>query len=176
MTMDIRPKLAKPMDLQEYADAEWAKEQQALGGESISAEQFMDEYCKTLSPAVAEYLIRTAGPIVWKFAEAFREASEKNLRSERDQFEKLFEDAHRRITKAEAEVGELRQELARWRALDKHLPQFYAIGDDATATLAVELTETEEILNRVKAKNEELESEVEELKRALRATGIGNEG
>lgn len=47
---------------------------------------------------------------------------------------------------ASSRVASLQQELDRFKALDQHLPPGYAIGDDATAELAVELVEAKEQL------------------------------
>lgn len=38
-----------------------------------SAEQFLPEYIKRLSPASAEYLLKTTGPLVFAFADAWAE-------------------------------------------------------------------------------------------------------
>lgn len=48
-------------------------------------------------------------------------------------------------------------EIKRWQALDEYLPIGFAIGDDATAELAVQLVEVEEKLRDALKKIETLE-------------------
>lgn len=50
-------------------------------------------------------------------------------------------DARRLAAIIDASHAGLREELARFKALDQNLPEGFAIGDDATADLAIELVE-----------------------------------
>ena len=58
----------------------------------------------------------------------------------------------RRICELEKE----NEELKRYKALEEHLPERFAIGDDATAELAVKLSKTEQALSQAEEKLEKV--------------------
>src|SRR6185437_15028135 len=75
----------------------------------------------------------------------------------------------------EAELVRLRQQLAKWEALNAGLPKGYAIGDDATAELAVENAslrqQVEQLCGDVRAVSRDYADAMKVLRRLARELG-----
>jgi hypothetical protein len=103
-----------------------------------------------------------------RYANAMCEAANdlEAARQKADAAEERADAAEQRATELqhlEQVIDDREQELARFKALEAHLPEGYAIGDDATATLAVAV---ESLRKELAQAQRELEDEREAIEHA----------